>query len=560
MTARGYLSTAPGQVPSAFTAFTALTAMAAQASALALLPRELLDSVVRFLPTLDFNNLRLTCKQIENAIFPYWANCFFRTRQFMIDDASLNTLLLIARHPVLSKHLTHLAIGLDDLRTVNVHTLRDLDEAHQHRDALESQQCLLSTGEAASLLSAAIATLPNLQYIDIRDYCSRTRYRDGGYWISYGSSVYAKWYSRNGAGDMHHTGHRLIRCQEDFASNVFKTIIAALKRVSRTAKSPVRRLDLITKQHTVLKDDAFALVRAPDTAFLATLGNLTTLHLTLAISVSEYIETYQINPLVQMHNNELISARGPVRVYDFHTKNLRNFLTFTPNLTWLRLNNDGGRGAFIGRNARGPAIAFFNWLALQPEDIERTTKYTERIASPLDPITLPLQRLELNNWELPAQTWTSLLQKHCHLQHLALSHATIIPDSPGTRISLKGQEKKPLWADIFRALPVLAPKMKYIQLDKLAENDIPSSNGSKDPVLFLDTRTRKEIRLPIDGEKIPPPIDRVTRVIASKDDLNAIPDSMILHSVYLQMMTEINTDAYLDGQVVESGDETGEDM
>lgn len=56
--------------------------MAAQVSELVKLPRELLDNVTSSLPTRDFNALRLTCKELETKVFPYWANCFFKKKQF----------------------------------------------------------------------------------------------------------------------------------------------------------------------------------------------------------------------------------------------------------------------------------------------------------------------------------------------------------------------------------------------------------------------------------------------------------------------------------------------
>lgn len=56
--------------------------MTSQASQLVKLPRELLDNVTSSLPTQDFNALRLACKDLEAKVFPYWANCFFKKRQF----------------------------------------------------------------------------------------------------------------------------------------------------------------------------------------------------------------------------------------------------------------------------------------------------------------------------------------------------------------------------------------------------------------------------------------------------------------------------------------------
>lgn len=55
---------------------------AAQNSHLANLPREVIDNVAKYLPTPAFNNMRLTCKLVENKLFEYWSNCFFRKKQF----------------------------------------------------------------------------------------------------------------------------------------------------------------------------------------------------------------------------------------------------------------------------------------------------------------------------------------------------------------------------------------------------------------------------------------------------------------------------------------------
>lgn len=64
----------------------------AQDSKITDLPRELLDHVASFLPTLDFNNLRSTCKLVENKLFPYWSNSFFKKRQFSMLTPSQVTL------------------------------------------------------------------------------------------------------------------------------------------------------------------------------------------------------------------------------------------------------------------------------------------------------------------------------------------------------------------------------------------------------------------------------------------------------------------------------------
>lgn len=78
--------------------------MMSQTSQLVKLPRELLDNVTSSLPTQDFNALRLACKELETQLWEYWANCFFKKRQFSKQAhlSSLPTMLLSAKCHVLT--------------------------------------------------------------------------------------------------------------------------------------------------------------------------------------------------------------------------------------------------------------------------------------------------------------------------------------------------------------------------------------------------------------------------------------------------------------------------
>jgi hypothetical protein len=53
-----------------------------QPSKLEQLPKELLDNITSWLPTLDFNSFRCTSREIESKSFEYWSNAFFKKRQF----------------------------------------------------------------------------------------------------------------------------------------------------------------------------------------------------------------------------------------------------------------------------------------------------------------------------------------------------------------------------------------------------------------------------------------------------------------------------------------------
>lgn len=489
-------------------------------SALDQLPRELLDGIASFLPTRDFNNLRLSCKRVENLLFPYWANCFFRVKQFMISDFSLNTLLDISRHPVLSKHLTHLAIGLDHLSAVcssslSLSNAEDLDWYHS---ALASQESMFPTGEAVRLLSAALANLPNLEYVNIRDYSSPTRYRDAGYWNSYGSSAHRQWDGLHGG----ISGPGLYTRDSDFTSKVFKALITALGQTSASRRSQLRRLDLIIFG-LGCHDDAFALVRAPDAALRTMLDGLTTLHLSLRLRT----RIYSLNTSTH---------------YNFSTVHLQRFLTFTPNLTWLRLNERTGsrvvnRSSEADLEAVKAACAFFSWLALRPGHPFGVPSYRplEWREKPMEPVAFPLKRLDLGKWVLPIQLWTALLQKYSDLEHLSFFNTGTTAANPG---------RGPLWAQLIRALPTITPGLKFIELRDIYEGERLRALGR---VVFIDG--------PGELTQQRPPNWRVARDISDPNNLKELADSSMLHEEWAAKVN--NEDNQMEQE--DSGEEGSDD-
>lgn len=459
--------------------------------ALMALPCELLDAVASFLPTRDFNNLRLSCRHVSHTLFPYWAASFFKTKQFMMTDFSLSTLLDISRHPALSPRLTHLVIGLDDLRRVRdipvpMHTfstqMTDCRNLEEYNYALGSQESLFATGEAARLLSAALVNLPNLECIDIRDYSSPTRYRDCSSWNSYGWHEHRTWAPRHHHGDV----PALYTHCSNFTSRVFKVVIAALGQFPTSRTCPVRRLDLITGARVGCHDDAFALVRAPDTALRTVLEGLTTLHLNLSMPPRRYT-------LSNSHHH-----------YDFSATHLQRFLTLTPNVSWLRLNH---RAPPYGERKSKKAVrAFFSWLA-SPRRVRGQS--AARIANPIAPIRLPLTRLDLGHWELPAKTWTRLVERYSGLEHLCLFSTAAYQRSPRTTAS----KPEPWWAQFIRALPAAA--LKRIELRDLYEGDTVED---LERVVFPNEPTTRTI-----------PGARATRDVAGPNDLTELGDACMLY-------------------------------
>lgn len=515
------------------------------ADAFTKLPRELLDSIASYLPTRDFNNLRLACKHIENLLFPYWANCFFVFRQFMMSEFSLNTLIDISRHPVLSKHMTHLAIGLDDLSSVSIwdphtkfSTLNDVERYHSY---LAAQESLMVTGDAVRLLSTALANLPNLDYVDIRDYSSPTRYRDNSHWTSYGSSTYQHRLHNSANFTPLHPSPDVYSVRGSFITQVYRVVVTALGQASTTRhlQSSVRRLDLILKGHEGLHDAALFLAPSPDLGLRTALEGLTTLHLSLEIDPKIY----------GLHAAP--STDRPAPRYNFATVHLQRFLTFTPNLTWLRINNSlGFRGRDISRDQA--VCAFFSWLALPPgETLDRVGHgYDSWIEKPMLSVMLPqLRRLDLGAWNFPFPVWASLLQKFKNIEHLCLFRCcgwTLTGNMP---VFTSTEEEEPMWAKLVRSMSATIPGLKRIELSHLHEGNSPDR---QECILFVD-----QTGTDFPGRRH----EKVARDVAGGGGLKAIADSMTFHSVYYEMMENNHSeDDDGDGEDEDNSEDHSEDF
>jgi len=149
------------------------------------LPLEVLVRITYFITTSDLANVRLTCRALEGSLFHFFSHEFFRKKQFMVSTKSLQTLIDIANHPTLSPCLKHVIITTDRVMAYGLggFGIRLLDlsaEKRQHVHAADSdRQALVSTGLMRDMLAEAFGKLSNLETIDLRDFNSRTRNRDG---------------------------------------------------------------------------------------------------------------------------------------------------------------------------------------------------------------------------------------------------------------------------------------------------------------------------------------------------------------------------------------------
>ncbi|CAK7271894.1 hypothetical protein SEPCBS119000_004840 [Sporothrix epigloea] len=152
------------------------------------LPAELLLRITRDLTTTELCAVRSCSRSLECALRDLFLREFFWRRQFMLTEFSLQTLLAIAQHPLMSQSLRHVSIGVEEFVTTNCSPPDDeVQSVNLLLDAAR-QRAMLANGRALQLLATAFSLLPNLQTVQLRDRPSYTRHRDGPSeaWSSYG--------------------------------------------------------------------------------------------------------------------------------------------------------------------------------------------------------------------------------------------------------------------------------------------------------------------------------------------------------------------------------------
>lgn len=414
----------------------------------------------------------------------------------MIDEFSLQTLVDISRHDTLSKVMTHLIIGLDELQPYNKQQLQLLNrrpeqwptvsEFHRWRAAACAQQALLWGGGAVDLLSQALVNLPNLKTIDIRDFNSNTRYRDATPgnqvppWRSYGSSRYQQW--------SHQEPWLLsLTSATNFPDTVFMVALTAVSRRSTT----VQNLEVILRNGQIgLQDDAFNIFAVPDTRLADGLRGLTKLHLDLCFQPS-------------LHPG--FRSAGTPPLYDWFdtlTAYFRHFLALTPNLVWLRLNF----ADYVGHMPNPHPSRLIEWLALKPDQPAPEDAPWDEV-NPA-PVALPLQRLDLGQVTTTGATLRRLFKKFADLNRISMRSVWFREPADASDSNQREENDNGdcLWARLIRRLHVTNPKMKQVELRGLEEatphkdeviifrdKDNPLLCGNEVNTRIVDTTTLEQL-------------------------------------------------------------------
>ncbi|KAJ0115077.1 hypothetical protein J7T55_001486 [Diaporthe amygdali] len=458
----------------------------AQNSDLLRLPNELFDAILRILHVQDINDLRLTCREGRLKTFASWSQSSFSTRQFMMDHYSLLTLVDISRHPQLSKALTHLIIGCDEINAHGIltrffrHYLNDglaPEVLHHWGVAASAQQALLNTGSAITLLSMAISNLPNLKNVSI---CGSREFRrllshtptvqDPGFIRrSYGSAAYEVYPRDRGSTSPNLKG---------FDDRVFSAVLHSLLRCG-TQVSSIETRSSEDKQLVHLGDEAFNLLPSLNLNARAVLGGLSKLHLGISLR-SNLFSTHDLNH--HFHG------------YSPFTIRLRKFLGFTRNLQWLALD-------FQLSPKSQSHCGLAEWLC-EPtgpphrsagEDASQIGSNNSSLihGNPVS-ITLPfLRRLDLNGLSLPPSSLRAIFTKFDGLTSSTLCEVCLTLCPVGSVPTLGGSDEiENPWASFFRDSSTLLAKLQVLRLKNLAvlgfrftSDDVVTTN--KEVIFFV---------------------------------------------------------------------------
>ncbi|KAI0180698.1 hypothetical protein GGR52DRAFT_521336 [Hypoxylon sp. FL1284] len=297
------------------------------------LPCELLVHTASYLSPDDFFSLRLTCHRVEAYLFASFSEEFFSDRRFMITDYSLRCLLDISKHPHLSKCLSKLTIGLDRLQSSDAlhssgfrdgeinrpHVKRGINP-HKLEELAIEQTWLVSSGEVQLLLGEALANLPNVIEINLRDASAAKEYsRPGSHQlvVSYGTAAVRRQTGIDLLGD-----NALLHSQDRFADVVFSAALLAAARSGKQLKVITAN---ILKQDTGFSSSAFLLPEKYMESFGPALQTLHSLDLSVTFTHSA------VGSLVN----------GSLGFLHWQRHHLFSLLERTPNLASLRIRSKG---------------------------------------------------------------------------------------------------------------------------------------------------------------------------------------------------------------------------
>ncbi|KAK8087682.1 hypothetical protein PG997_002643 [Apiospora hydei] len=373
------------------------------------LPLELLLHVSSYLDTPECGSLRLSCKQVENALYLTFARDNFTKRQHMLTESSLQALLDISKSR-LAPFVKTLFIGTDLYSSDGLKHITHL-HAHPnlHRGSAgavrrskfvaqsSSQEALLNSGYDMELLTAALGNL-TLDLIGVCDSYYSVRFPGNPVLSpSYGATaIYCDTCipSRHKSGIEH--AHFSSKCAN-------KLLFAAAR-----AKIAPKRLQFRFSQDGLI-DFAFNIPKFLEKDVARLLSGLEELKLDLYGNIA-----------VDTTRRAILHEDDPSEeIYTYH---LRRFLALTPNIRHLRLNSpvsDDHHDHFLEWLATAPPTSppqYTCTLTVTDDELLAiVTKFKRTLKN------LSLQKVLLvddtdevyNRQNPPPNKWASFLEKLC---------------------------------------------------------------------------------------------------------------------------------------------------
>jgi hypothetical protein len=231
------------------------------------LPAELLVNITAHITTIDYGSVRRTCSTVEKKLFDSFGKEFFKRKQFMLTQSSLQALIDISNHEALRGYMTKVIIGtnfIPDYRhsqgpnmlhpyalgSAATLTTDDPETRAWHRAQYLEQRYLISQGLDTTMLTEALNNLPSCHEIEIRDSYCPVRGRGDERWTSYGSTDFLKrfgqmkwlWWSEQD--------------QYNRSNHVFSTVTRAMAATAHAKKFTAFMMTTRNFQND-LADDAF---------------------------------------------------------------------------------------------------------------------------------------------------------------------------------------------------------------------------------------------------------------------------------------------------------------
>jgi hypothetical protein len=350
-------------------------------SRLLAVPLEILQQISKYLTTPEYCNLRITCKHLEASLFQSFSREFFSKRKFMFTEFSLQALIDISKSRF-SPCLTQVIFGIERPSLQNtpeeykrfdrLSLISDDRAAKRNRliQEIVDHQALLDSGHFVDMMAEAFQHLDNLETVGLRDFNSRTRYRDGPYnmeWHSYGTQTFVRETGvplqveilsfRNWS----NVGHR--NEWGFYTSRLFTGLLHALGKSSARPK----RLEIILR-NCGLADYAFSVPKYAEPVVLPVLSGIRALYLDLN---AEFVCALVSDPQHRGCSNYLT----------------RRFLSRVSHLDHLRLNFQGC--------PRNVSQEFLAWLAAAPSAPAATVSNGAFLESPQTVNFTNLRQLDL---------------------------------------------------------------------------------------------------------------------------------------------------------------------